>query len=365
MTGAESTQQPKKQIRVWADGCFDVTHWGHMNALRQAKALGDILVVGVHSDADILKHKGPTIMNEEERYAVVRACKWVDEVVEAAPYVVSMDVFDDHDIDFCVHGEDITTDENGNDVYAEAKDTGRYKTISRTQGVSTTDIVGRMILRTKEHLNSNVEQNSVTEMASPYTRLSRFYPSSQRIVQFSGTQKSPAKDDTIVYMDGAFDLFHVGHIEALRHAKEVGNYLIVGIHDDEVVNSIKGKNLPIMNLHERVLSVLACEHVDDVIISAPWQVSQEMIDQLGIDFVLKGSFADYPSSAPEPYVVPKKLGILREFQSSHTDLTSDCILKRIINNLQKYENRNRTKQQCEIEYIEAHTPTTAGMNGTA
>jgi ethanolamine-phosphate cytidylyltransferase len=40
-----------------------------------------VLVVGVHSDAEILKNKGPTVMNEEERYEAVRACKWVDEVV--------------------------------------------------------------------------------------------------------------------------------------------------------------------------------------------------------------------------------------------------------------------------------------------
>ena len=37
--------------------------------MRQAKAMGDVLVVGVHSDAEILKNKGPTVMNERERYA--------------------------------------------------------------------------------------------------------------------------------------------------------------------------------------------------------------------------------------------------------------------------------------------------------
>ena len=60
-----------------------MTHYGHFNALRQActaslyasnlitaqaKAMGDYLVVGVHSDAEIAKNKGPTVMNEQERY---------------------------------------------------------------------------------------------------------------------------------------------------------------------------------------------------------------------------------------------------------------------------------------------------------
>lgn len=60
-------------------------------------------------------------------------------------------------------------------------------------------------------------------------------------------------------MAGAFDLFHVGHLDFLEKAKALGDYLIVGLHTDPVVNSYKGSNYPIMNLHERVLSVLACK----------------------------------------------------------------------------------------------------------
>jgi ethanolamine-phosphate cytidylyltransferase len=55
------------------------------------------------------------------------------------------------------------------------------------------------------------------------------------------------------YVDGGFDLFHVGHIEFLRKAKELGDYLIVGIHSDYDINQHKGANHPIMTLQERVL----------------------------------------------------------------------------------------------------------------
>ena len=42
---------------MWVDGCFDMVHFGHANALRQAKMLGTKLIVGVHSDQEISKHK--------------------------------------------------------------------------------------------------------------------------------------------------------------------------------------------------------------------------------------------------------------------------------------------------------------------
>ena len=107
-------------------------HFGHANALRQAKTLGHYLVVGVHSDKEIQEHKGPTVMKEQERYAAVRACKWVDEVVENAPYFTSLEYLDKYNCDFCVHGDDLTTLADGTDCYEEVKGAGRYKYVIRT-----------------------------------------------------------------------------------------------------------------------------------------------------------------------------------------------------------------------------------------
>lgn len=49
------------------DYSYDMVHFGHANSLRQAKALGDYLVVGVHKDEEIAKHKGPPVFTEQER----------------------------------------------------------------------------------------------------------------------------------------------------------------------------------------------------------------------------------------------------------------------------------------------------------
>ena len=71
-----------KPVRVYMDGCFDMLHYGHANALRQAKAMGDELVVGLIPDREVLKAKGcAPVLNESERWALLNCVKWVDEVL--------------------------------------------------------------------------------------------------------------------------------------------------------------------------------------------------------------------------------------------------------------------------------------------
>ena len=72
-------------VRIYMAACMDLIHSGHFNCMRQAKALGDILVVGVIADEEIARCKGPPVMKQHERRAIAEACKWVDEVVEQVP----------------------------------------------------------------------------------------------------------------------------------------------------------------------------------------------------------------------------------------------------------------------------------------
>jgi D-glycero-beta-D-manno-heptose 1-phosphate adenylyltransferase len=67
-------------VIVLANGCFDVLHAGHVRYLEGARALGDILVVGVNSDSEVakLKGEGRPIMPEEERAEIVAALQAVD-----------------------------------------------------------------------------------------------------------------------------------------------------------------------------------------------------------------------------------------------------------------------------------------------
>jgi D-glycero-beta-D-manno-heptose 1-phosphate adenylyltransferase len=78
---ASSLRAGKGRI-VFTNGCFDIIHAGHVKYLEKAKALGDVLIVGVNSDSSVKKIKGPKrpIVRQADRAAIVAALKPVDYV---------------------------------------------------------------------------------------------------------------------------------------------------------------------------------------------------------------------------------------------------------------------------------------------
>ncbi|KAK2658708.1 hypothetical protein Ddye_005241 [Dipteronia dyeriana] len=356
----------KKRVRVYMDGCFDLMHYGHANALRQAKDLGDELVVGVVSDEEIIANKGPPVLSMEERLTLVSGLKWVDEVIANAPYAITeqfMDrLFNEYKIDCIIHGDDPCLLPDGTDAYALAKQVGRYKQIKRTEGVSSTDIVGRILSSVKytqvkeDNGSTSSSGNSHKAIQSNSVQLSQFLPTSRRIVQFSNC-KGPGPNARIVYIDGAFDLFHAGHVEILKNARQLGDFLLVGVHTDQVVSEHRGNHYPIMHLHERSLSVLAYRYVDEVIIGAPWEVTKDMIITFNISLVVHGTVAETNSplgGETDPYAIPKSMGIFRLLESPKS-VTTTSVAERIVANHDAYVKRNAKKAESEKKYYEEKT----------
>jgi len=358
--------QSTKKIRVYLDGVFDIIHSGHFNALRQGKKFGHVLVVGVNSDSDVEKAKGPTLMNVHERANLVRACKWVDEVVIDTPYSPTISLLDDLNIDYCIRGDDPCFNENGEDAYGEIKKANRFKMFKRTEGISTTEIIGRLLTLSKstklpmlKEINSAISTNelinqSEEEIFKKGPVVSAFLTTGWRLQEFSN-HRFPKETDKIIYIDGAFDILHGGHIETLKKAKELGNYLYVGVHDDATVNKHRGKNYPILNMQERVLNLLAMKYVDDVIIGAPWKISSDLIKSLNINLVVQGTELKYDDKEKniddneDPYSVPKQMGIYQEIVSE-SELTNEVLIKRLIERRERYLKKYENKSKREEDY---------------
>lgn len=144
-TDAEvSMAQP---ARVYVDMVGDLFHPGHLELLRAARALGDQLVVGVLSDESAAAYKRRPVMTLGERVAMVAACRDVDQVIADAPLVLSHAFLEEHRIDLVVHGDDLDT-EGAATVYGPAVETGRFRLVPRTSGLSTTEIIARVRSRT-------------------------------------------------------------------------------------------------------------------------------------------------------------------------------------------------------------------------
>jgi D-beta-D-heptose 7-phosphate kinase/D-beta-D-heptose 1-phosphate adenosyltransferase len=105
-----------------------------------------------------------------------------------------------------------------------------------------------------------------------------------------------AEGKRIVFTNGCFDLFHMGHLQLLREAKKLGDVLVVGINSEESVRRIKGEGRPFIPENDRASIVSALDCVDYVVIFSE-DTPLELIKSLKPDILVKGG--DY---SPETVV---------------------------------------------------------------
>jgi ethanolamine-phosphate cytidylyltransferase len=127
---------------------------------------------------------------------------------------------------------------------------------------------------------------------------------------------------------------------------QAGDYLLVGIHSDAVVNRVKGGSLPLQSLNERVLSVLGCRFVDNVLMDAPYDVSAAMLDTLKITKVI--SCASDETS--ERFNCARQSGILEVIQSS-SDFCMNDILQRILDEEAAFQAKVERKMLAEEDFL--------------
>merc|ERR1712070_1060400 len=106
-------------------------------------------------------------------------------------------------------------------------------------------------------------------------------------------------NEAVCYMDGCWDLLNFQHVETLGEARRVAKqrlkelgfppdtnvYLTIGVHDDSKCEKHR-QITPVMNVHERVLTLLSIKPVDNVVMEAPWIVTEEFMQQWDIKLVL-------------------------------------------------------------------------------
>jgi len=446
-------------VRGYIDGCFDIMHSGHYNAIRQAKSICDALVVGVHSDQEIAQNKAMPVLKQAERYCLLEHIKWIDEIVYDVPYSPQIATLESAGAHFCIHGDDMPVNAQGVCAYDEMRLAGRLRIVKRTEGVSTTDLIGRLLTMSQNRpvtewpgrvpsegspsigrrvsADDAIEQYSLpaqmlqmpaeaeeklANVMKTITKLSSKYnftveekdqlcsevcaaaqpealvaaarperhasgkdgyatdtpapvagqertkapvqllASTRRIKEFSSA-KLPTAEDRVVYVSGSFDMFHVGHAQFLKDAKALGTFLLVGIYDDASISRSKGASFPVMNLNERVLNVCACKWVDEVIIGAPTQVTEDLIKTWDIHVVARGTgHSRNASGKVQPHLdIPERLVTFQEVVSKWPELCHQTLVERIIQGRELYMNRNSVRSKREDDYYEGKKKSTTPL----
>ncbi|CAI0374452.1 unnamed protein product, partial [Linum tenue] len=130
VSNSDQSVPSDRLLRVYADGIYDLFHFGHARSLEQAKKSfpNAYLLVGCCNDEITHKFKGKTVMTAAERYESLRHCKYAD------------------------------ASGAGNDVYEFVKKVGRFKETKRTDGISTSDIIMRILKDYNQYVMRNLDR---------------------------------------------------------------------------------------------------------------------------------------------------------------------------------------------------------------
>jgi rfaE bifunctional protein nucleotidyltransferase chain/domain len=130
--------------------------------------------------------------------------------------------------------------------------------------------------------------------------------------------------ETVVFTNGIFDLLHVGHLDYLEQAKELGDYLIVGVNGDSAAYRLKGFGRPLMPAEERARLLAALNPIDTVVIFNQ-ETAERLVDALRPDVYVKGGDWGEHRPPPEAAIVRAYNGRVEYLSYTPGHSTSDLI----------------------------------------
>lgn len=279
----------KNQKIVFTTGSFELITPGHCRFLAEAKALGDILVVGVCSDRSITKIKGPDfpLLNQSARMEMLSYLRSVD-------YVTTIDEGEPHTAIVLLEPNIFYASQreldNGNfdeqASYLLKKYKGKlvvrqddrpyksaYNLAEHIAHVRFIEVVASYLWSKSINFGLNTIADFKPADFGPqepndpkaFNPSNMIYKNPLELVEVRGALGVSGKKK-LVFVSGSYDLLHVGHTRFLEKASTLGDILVVGIPSDSAISSKKGYGRPIISEFSRAYVLASLDFVDRVYI---------------------------------------------------------------------------------------------------
>ncbi len=252
---------------VFVVGAWGLLHWGHLDFLKKAKKQGDLLVVGVGSDASRKRLKGNSfpIVGDKTRAETLCFFDFVDAVV----------IIDEDDVleplkklkpnIFYISKKDWQQKvRKAKEVDFLKKIDGKViKAFYSMPRVSSSKMVEKVaLLKIKNVLFSGVKRQPMLKVNDG--------KKNPKEVKFKDLdrlgKKLHPKKKTIVFTSLTADLFHLGHARFIQKAKSLADILVVGVPSNKSVRALKGRGRPMVDETARALLLSALGNVDWVVV---------------------------------------------------------------------------------------------------
>lgn len=139
---------------IYVCGVFDMFHIGHQIMINNAQMYGNRVIVGIHSDEDVLLYKRMPITTHEERCDRVSLCNNVYKIIPYAPLITTKEFIEKHNIHLVGYGQEYE-DKKDDHYYKDPREMGIGVILPRTNKISTSEIIKRIY--TRHILNNNLD----------------------------------------------------------------------------------------------------------------------------------------------------------------------------------------------------------------
>jgi len=274
---------------IFTIGSFDILNPGQCRYLAEAKAAGDVLVVGISSDESDRRIKGPNypLISDQIRSELVSYLKSVDYVTvidndrpQATLIMLQPDVFftGEHDWETGLRTEQdqAILDIYGGEIYVQKKYEPYFSVSDLVEHIASI----RVLQILENYLSGKLEDFSLNldETLRPADFGLQiplddrafnandiiFGPDNLNLEEISQKSKKTAKK--IVFVAGSYDLLHVGHARFIEQASLLGDIIVVGIPSDVSVHQLKGDGRPVISERSRAYVLSHLDMVDNVVI---------------------------------------------------------------------------------------------------